>query len=102
MATMIILGGLQLEVRPLKLGQLRYVIDALEDMTGKSGGELIEAAVRVVAAGLTPSHPELTSEKILDLEVSVEQLNEAVAVILRVAGLRRPENGAGAQMTGEA
>lgn len=102
MVKMIMLGGLQFEVRPLKLGQLRYVIDALEDMAGKSGGELIEAAVRVVAAGLTPAHPELTSEKILDLEINVEQLNDAVAAILRIAGLRRSENSAGAQMTGEA
>src|SRR3954451_16887144 len=96
----ILLGGLQLEVRPLKLGQLRHVLDALEDMAGKSGGGLIEAAVRVIAAGLAPAHPELTAERLLDLEASIEQLNDAVAAILRTAGLRRPDNGPEAEGTG--
>jgi hypothetical protein len=106
MTETIVIGGLRLEVRPLKLGQLRHVVDALEDMAGKSGGGLIEAAARVIAAGLAPAHPELTVEKVLDLEASLEQLNETVAAVLRTAGLRRPENGAlaqrGAQMMGEA
>jgi hypothetical protein len=106
MTETIVIGGLRLEVRPLKLGQLRHVVDALEDMAGKSGGGLIEAAARVIAAGLAPGHPELTAEKVLDLEASLEQLNEAVAAVLRTAGLRRPENGASAQggapMMGEA
>lgn len=96
----ILLGGLRLEVRPLKLGQLRHVLDALEDMAGKSGGGLIEAAARVIAAGLAPAHPELTAERILDLEASIEQLNDAVAAILRTAGLRRPDNGSETQKTG--
>lgn len=102
MAETILLGGLRLEVRPLKLGQLRHVLDALEDMAGKSGGGLIEAAARIVAAGLVPAHPELTAERILDLEAGIEQLNEAVAAILRVAGLRRPDNGSGTPTSGEA
>lgn len=97
MVETISLGGLRLEVRPLKLGQLRHVLDALEDMAGKSGGGLIEAAARVVAAGLMPAHPELTAERLLDLEASIEQLNDAVAAVLRTAGLRRPDRGAEAE-----
>jgi hypothetical protein len=102
MAETILLGGLRLEVRPLKLGQLRHVLDALEEMAGKSGGGLIEAAARVIAAGLAPTHPEMTAERVLDLEASLEQLNGAVAAVLQTAGLRRPENGAGEQIMGEA
>src|SRR4051794_15426231 len=98
----IVLGGLRLEVRPLKLGQLRHVLDALEEMAGKSGGGLIDAAARVVASGLAPAHPDLTAERVLDLEAGIEQLNDAVAAILRIAGLRRPDNGAEAPMPGEA
>jgi hypothetical protein len=101
MTDTIVLDGLRLEVRPLKLGQLRHVLDALEDMAGKSGGGLIEAAVRVIAAGLAPAHPELTAERILDLEASIEQLNDAVAAVLRTAGLRRSDNDSGAQIMGE-
>jgi hypothetical protein len=102
MTEVITLGGLQLEVRPLKLGQLRHVLDALEEMSGKSGGGLIEAAARVVATGLAPTHPELTAEKILDLEAGIDQLNDAVAAVLRAAGLRQPGDGDEAQIKGEA
>ena len=84
----IALGGREFAIRPLTLGQLRYLLDALEDMAGKSGGGLIEAAAKVVAAGLAPSHPDATADALLDLEASVDDLNAAVAVILRVAGLR--------------
>jgi hypothetical protein len=102
MTETITLGDLQLEIRPLKLGQLRHVLDALEEMSGKSGGGLIEAAARVVAAGLAPMHPELTAEKILDLEAGIEQLNDAVTAVLRITGLCRPGDGAKVQMMGEA
>jgi hypothetical protein len=102
MPEMIVLGGLRLEVRPLKLGQLRHVLDALEDMASQSGGGLIETAARVVAAGLAPAHPELTVERVLDLEASIEELNQSVAAILRTTGLRLPENATGAQTMGEA
>jgi hypothetical protein len=97
MSEMIELGGRRFEVRPLKLGQLRHLLDALEDMTGKSGGGLIEAAARVVAAGLQPRHPGLDVETVLDLEAGIDELNAAVAMILRVAGLhpREPASGEG-------
>ena len=95
MAETITLGGREFALRPLKLGQLRHVLDALDEMSGKSGGALIEAAARVVAAGLAPAHPDLDAAGILDLEASVDELNAAVAAILRVAGLRAMETGAG-------
>ena len=81
------LGGRRFEIRPLKLGQLRHLLDALDDMAGKSGGALIEAAANVVAAGLAPAHPELTADAVLDIEATIEELNAAVAAVLRVAGL---------------
>ena len=91
MSETIALGGRRFEIRPLKLGQLRHVLDALDEMTGKSGGGLIAAAAQVVAAGLKPAHPDLTADAVLDLEATVEDLNAAVAGILRIAGLRPPE-----------
>jgi hypothetical protein len=83
----ITLGGRRFDARPLKLGQLRRVLDALEQMSGKSGGALIEAAAAIVAAGLAPAQPELTAEAVLDLEATVTELNEAVAAVLHIAGL---------------
>ena len=82
-------GALTLEVRPLKLGQLRHLLDALQTMAGKSGGALIETGAGVIVAGVAPAHPDVTADMILDQESSLDQFNEAVATVLRVAGLRQ-------------
>ncbi len=95
MSETIALGARRFEIRPLKLGQLRHLLDAIEEMAGKSGGGLIEAAAKIVASGLAPAHPDLTVDAVLDLEATVEDLNAAVAAILRVAGLRPQEPGQG-------
>lgn len=88
MTETIALAGREFEIRPLKLGQLRHLLDALDAMTGKSGGALIEAAAEVVRTGLVPAHPDLTADAVLDLEATVGELNAAVAAILSVAGLK--------------
>jgi hypothetical protein len=95
MTETITLGGRDFEVRTLKLGQLRHLLDALDEMTGKSAGALIEAAAKVVTAGLAPAHPDLTADTVLDLEATIEELNAAVAAILRTAGLTPRENNMG-------
>lgn len=86
----ITLGGRQFALRPLKLGQLLRLVDALDRMAGQQGGALIESAAEVVAAGLAPAHPDLSAEALLDLEAGVDELNAAVAAVLRVAGLQSP------------
>jgi hypothetical protein len=91
MTCTITLGARRFEIRPPTLGQLRHLLDALEAMTGKSGGALIEAAAGLVAAGLRPTHPEMTADMLLDLEAGIDELNAAVAAILRMAGLRPTE-----------
>jgi len=91
MTDTITLGGRQFQVRPLKLGQLRLVLDALDAMSGKTGGALIAAAADVVAAGLTPAHPGLVADAVLDLEATIDELNRAVAAVLKIAGLRAQE-----------
>ena len=96
------LGGRRFEIRPLKLGQLRHLLDALDDMAGKSGGALIEAAAKVVTAGLAPAQPDLTADAVLDLEASLEELNAAVAAVLRIAGLTPVENAPVENAPGEA
>ncbi len=86
MATMQ-LAGREFELRPLTLGQLRLLFDALGDLSGKSGGALVESAAKIIHAGLARSHPELTLEAVLDMETSLDEANDAVAAILRMAGL---------------
>ena len=81
------LGAREFELRPLTLGQLRRLLDALDLMAGKSGGALIDAAAAVVTAGLAAAHPELTADIVLDCEASLAELNAAVAAILTTAGL---------------
>lgn len=95
MSKTIALGDRRFELRPLKLGQLRHLLDAIEEMTGKTGGGLIEAVAKVVAAGLQPAHPGLAADAVLDLEAAIDELNAAVAAILRVAGLQPKEVGPG-------
>jgi hypothetical protein len=87
MTEMIRLGGREFALRPLTLGQLRHLLDALDEMSGASGGALIDAAAKLVKAGLAASHPELTVEAVLDCAASLPELNAAVAAILQMAGL---------------
>lgn len=106
MSETVSLGGRDFEVRPLKLGDLRHVLDALDAMAGKTGGGLIEAAAQVVAAGIKPVYPEISHDALLDLEATVEELNAAVAAVLRVAGLApageaRPVAGQGENPAGD-
>lgn len=90
MTAIISFGGRRFELRPLKLGQLRPLLDALDGMVGRSGGALIEAAADIVVAGLGPTHPELTRDGVFGLDATLAELNAAVAAILRTAGLQPP------------
>ena len=81
------LGAREFALRPLTLGQLRHLLDALDMMAGKSGGALIDAAAQVVTAGLAAAHPDLAADIVLGCEASLAELNTAVAAILSMAGL---------------
>ena len=81
------LGGREFALRPLTLGQLRHLLDALDEMAGASGGALIDAAAKLVKTGLAAAHPDLTVEAVLDCAASLPELNAAVAAILQMAGL---------------
>jgi hypothetical protein len=91
MTEMIRLGGREFALRPLTLGHLRHLLDALDEMAGASGGALIDAAAKLVKAGLAAAHPDLTVEAVLDCAASLSELNAAVAAILRLAGLHPKE-----------
>jgi hypothetical protein len=84
----ITLGGTNYAVPPLRLGQLRLLLDALEEMAGKSGGGLVEAAAKVIQAGLVQSNPGLTVDDVMALPATIDDVNAAVAAIIRVAGLK--------------
>ncbi|MBV9553433.1 MAG: hypothetical protein JO032_11635 [Alphaproteobacteria bacterium] len=88
----IILGGRELPIAPLKLGQLRALLDALDDLNGKSGGAVVDAAARVIQAGLAGSMPALSLDGVFELEATMDEVTEAVAVILTAAGLRRAQD----------
>jgi hypothetical protein len=85
----ITLGGREFAIEPLRLGQLRALLDALDDLSGKTGGAVIDAAARVIQAGLARAMPELTLDAVLELEATMDEVTQAVAVILGVAGLSR-------------
>jgi hypothetical protein len=92
--TKITLGGHDFAIEPLKLGQLRSLLDALDDLSGKTGGAMIDAAAKVIQAGLARAMPDLTFDGVLELEATMDEVTEAVATILTAAGLRRPEGAA--------
>ncbi len=83
----ITLGGRDFAIEPLKLGQLRALLDALDDLSGKTGGAVIDAAARVIQAGLGRGMPDLTLDAVLEFEATMDEVTAAVAVILSVAGL---------------
>jgi len=83
------LGGRDFAIKPLKLGQLRALLDALDDLSGKSGGAVMDAAARVIQAGLVRAMPEMSFDDVLELEATMDEVTAAVAVILGVAGLNR-------------
>jgi hypothetical protein len=89
-AATVVLGGREFAIAPLRLGQLRALLDALDDLNGKTGGAVIDAAARVIQAGLARTAPDLmTLDAVLELEATMDEVTEAVAVILSVAGLSR-------------
>jgi hypothetical protein len=97
-AATIQLGGREFRVEPLKLGQLCGLLDALDDLSGKTGGAVVDAAARVIQAGLARTAPEITVDAVLELEATMDEVTAAVATILQTAGLSRPE----ASKSGEA
>jgi hypothetical protein len=57
-------------------------------MAAKSGGGLVEAAAKVIHAGLVQTNPQLTLDDVLAMTATIEEVNAAVAAIIRVAGLK--------------
>jgi hypothetical protein len=90
----ITLGGHAFCLKPLTLGALRPLLDALDAMAGAGGGtmpgNMIDAAARILQAGLAAAQPEVTLDDVLALEATVPEVNAAVAAVLRVAGLIPP------------
>ncbi len=81
------LAGREFAIRPLTLGQLRLVLDVVAGLPGKGGGDLVEAAARIIHAGLVRNDPDLTLDAVLAMEASLDEINAAVATVLRTAGL---------------
>ena len=99
--TKIALGGREFAIEPLRLGQLRALLDALDDLSGKTGGAVVDAAARVIQAGLSRSMPDLSLDAVLELEATMDEVTEAVGVILRLAGLARQQLGEVQPVTSE-
>jgi hypothetical protein len=87
MPEQITIGSRRFDLRRPNLGQLRGVLDALNEMSGALGGVSIDAAIQIILAGLKPSEPDLTAEALLNEESSVAELNAAVTAVVKMAGL---------------
>ena len=82
----IVLGGRAFALRPLTLRQLRTILPAFA-RAGEGGQEAVDASADILHAALLRAHPELSREDVLDLEMTVPEMNEAVAAIARISGL---------------
>ena len=91
MTDTVTLGGRVFRLQPLTLGQLRPLLDALDALSGTGGaampGSFIDAAARILQAGLAAAEPGLTIDEVLALAAPIGEVNAAVAAILRLAGL---------------
>lgn len=81
------LAGRDFSLRPLTLGQLRDVLEVVAQLPGKAGGALVEAAARIIHAGLSRGDPSLTLDAVMAMEAGLDEVNAAVAAILKAAGL---------------
>jgi hypothetical protein len=86
--TVVRLAGRDFAIRPLTLGQLRVVLEVVAALPGKGGGDLVEAAARIIQAGVSRDDPALTLDAVLGMEASLDEVNAAVAAILQAAGLK--------------
>ena len=81
------LGGADFAVRPLTLRQLRSMLPAFARAGAIGAEDGVDAAIEILAAALSRDHPEITRERLLDTEASVQELAEAVTTVARLSGL---------------
>lgn len=98
------LGTRDFQIAPLTIGQLRQLLDAIEAVQSSSGGAQIEASAKIIHAGLASSEPNVTFDEILGIVAPVDEIQAAVAAILKLAGLgpREPTAGEAKPATVEA
>jgi hypothetical protein len=84
------LGGAAFAVRPLTLRQLRSVLPAFARAGAIGAEDGVDAAIEILAAALSRDHPDITRERLLDTEASVQELAEAVTTVARLSGLVSP------------
>ncbi|HEX3884745.1 MAG TPA: hypothetical protein VHW66_18980 [Stellaceae bacterium] len=83
------LGDKEFVVEALTLRQMKRLMVQLTMLSGinPSGPEFLDAAVQIIAAAIDKKHPEMTADGILDMNATLEQVNQAVSIVLRTAGL---------------
>ena len=84
------LGGADFAVRALTLRQLRSVLPAFARAGAIGAEDGVDAAIEILTAALSRDHPDITRERLLDTEASVQELAEAVTTVARLSGLVSP------------
>jgi hypothetical protein len=89
------LGGQDYRVLPLTLGQLRRILPAFSRAaTALSSGALndaaMEALIDILHEALSRANPEMTRERLLGIEATLEELAAAQTMIAELSGLIRP------------
>lgn len=84
------LGGAEYVVRPLTMRQLRSVLPAFARAGAIGAEDGVDAVIEILAAALSRDHPEMTRERLLDIEAGVQELAQAVTAVARLSGLVSP------------
>lgn len=85
------LGEKTFVVRPLGIGPLRRVFEAIQDETLQKDG--IGQCLAVLDAALAEDHPEVKAEN--EFRGSIYELKDQMNAVLRLAGLELGEDAAG-------
>ena len=91
------MGGINFDVPPLTLGQLRRLnpkIRALTQLNRDVSGitdEQIEAIGDIVAAALSRNYPDMTAERVLDQLIDTGNARDVILAVLTGSGLRQGE-----------
>ncbi len=88
------LGGQDYRVLPLTLGQLRRILPAFSRAASAlSAGDVndaaMEALIDILHEALSRANPEMTRERLLSIEATLEELAAAQTVVAELSGLIR-------------
>jgi hypothetical protein len=94
----ITLGGRELKVAPLTLRSIIAVTDLQPRLLKEAGAsEHIDTLIEFVMLGLKRTYPDLTKDELLESEATIDELRQAMVVVMEQAGGKKRDDAEGEQ-----